>query len=342
MLTELNHIPPQLLDCPATGLYGVLPGPTLIHLPGRREQPLFVSVLSHGNETTGLLAVQTLLSKYHQRALPRALSLFVGNISAAREGLRQLDHQPDYNRIWPGTEVGDSPEVQMMQRIVTVMADRGVFASVDIHNNSGFNPHYACVNKLDHRFLQLATLFSRTVVYFIRPCGVQSMAFAALCPAVTLECGKVGEHRGVQHAVDYLDACLHLSHLPSHPVAEHDIDLFHTVAQVKVREGASFSFTRQDVDITFDDDLDRFNFRELPAGTSLGTVRNNAMMLAAMSEYGDDVTQRYFETDDERLTLSRPVMPSMLTLDERVIEQDCLCYLMERMTLEAVPVTPAE
>jgi hypothetical protein len=33
------------------------------------------------------------------------------------------------------------------------------------------------------------------------------------------------------------------------------------------------------------------------------------------------------------LLTRRVVMPSMLTLDERVIRQDCLCYLMERFPI---------
>ena len=35
------------------------------------------------------------------------------------------------------------------------------------------------------------------------------MAFADLCPAVTLECGRPGEIGGEQHALDYLETCLH-------------------------------------------------------------------------------------------------------------------------------------
>jgi hypothetical protein len=209
---------------------------------------------------------------------------------------------------------------------------------VDIHNNTGLNPHYACVNVLDHQFLQLATLFGRTVVYFLRPRGVQSMALATLCPAVTLECGRPGEPNGLRHAVEYLDACLHLSEIPKHPVAEHDIDLFHTVAQVKVNEDTSFSFREEEADVIFNDDIDRLNFRELPGGTSLGMVRNiGRKLFSARDEHGLDVTDRYLGNIDQRLVLNRPVMPSMLTLDERVIRQDCLCYFMERMTLEAVP-----
>ncbi len=35
-----------------------------------------------------------------------------------------------------------------------------------------------------------------------------------------------------------------------------------------------------------------------------------------------------------RLETVREVMPSMLTLDRRVIQQDCLCYLMDRIHFE--------
>ncbi len=334
-LTQLDRPPPGLLEVPARQLHEVLPGPTLLHLPGRRERPLFVSVLLHGNEDTGLIAVQGLLEKYRDQELPRALSIFFGNVAAAKEGMRRLDGQPDYNRCWPSTEEPDSNETRMMRAVVNEMARREAFASVDVHNNTGLNPHYACVNKLDHRFLQLATLFSRTVVYFRRPRGVQSMAFAGLCPAVTLECGKPGQAHGIEHAIDYLDACLHLSEIPAHPVTERDIDLFHTVAQVKVPESASFSFHHSAVEIAFDDELEQMNFREVPAGTEFGVIdANSSARLIAHDERGCEVTHEYFSVNGNRILLTRPMMPSMLTLNERVVRQDCLCYLMERLSLD--------
>lgn len=330
MLTILDYIPAGLLEAPARDLHRVLSGPTLIHLPGRRESPLFVSVLLHGNEDIGLRAVQALLHRYGQ--LPRALSVFIGNVSAARFGARFLPGQPDYNRIWPGADAPDSPEAHMLHEIVEIMAARDLFASVDIHNNTGLNPHYGCVNRLEHRFLQLARLFSRTVVYFTRPKGVQSMAFADLCPATTLECGRPGQTHGLKHAIDYLDACLNLSEIPTQPVAEHDIDLFHTVAIVKVPDEVTFSFNYPAADILFNDDLDQLNFRELPAGTSWGSMPpDQPVKLVVTSEQGVEVTGQYFENVGGRLILRKPAMPSMLTLDERVIRQDCLCYLMERL-----------
>lgn len=337
MLHELHALPAGLLETGPHDLERVLEGPTLIHLRGDREPPLFVSVLMHGNETVGWEAIRTLLTEYRKRSgslhLPRSLSLFIGNVAAAAAGVRHLPGQPDYNRIWPGCEsiVTPTPEHALMQRVVDIMQRRGIFASVDVHNNTGCNPHYGCVNVLDNRCLQLATLFSRTVVYFIRPCGVQSIAMSQLCPAVTLECGKVGDKHGVDHAREYLNACLHLSMLPDHPVVAGDIDLFHTVAQVKVPEKVSFCFPPGQADILLTPELERLNFRELPRGTALGRVdAHDGTWLDVRDEQGKNVTSRYFHVEDSELRLTLPVMPSMLTCDEAVIRQDCLCYIMER------------
>lgn len=332
LLHVRDTIPDGLLDYAVEDLQALLPGPTLIHLPGRREEPLFVSVLLHGNEPVGMQAVQQLLTRHAGQELPRALSLFIGNISAAAQRQRRLDGQPDYNRIWGA---GDTPEHAMAAEIVAQMRERNVFASIDVHNNTGLNPHYGCVNKLDHRFLRLATNFSRTVVYFTKPEGVQSGAFAELCPAVTLECGQPEQEYGVKHAAEFLDTVLNMARFSERQVPEHDIDLFHTVALVKVPADTSFSFdAAADAELCFEADLDHMNFRELSAGTVFGEVKEGAAVrLEAMDENGADRGEHYFSVETGQLKLRQAVMPSMLTLNEKVIRQDCLCYLMERLDL---------
>ena len=332
LLSELNHLPDGFLTTPARDLHHILPGPTLIHLPGRRAEPLFISVLLHGNEDTGLLAMQSVLAKFADQELPRALSLFVGNLAAARDGVRRLEGQPDYNRVWPGTEEPPSPERALMQQVVDIMAARHVFASIDIHNNTGLNPHYACLNRLDHAFFHLARLFSRIVVYFTTPKGVQSEAFAALCPAVTVECGKPGGLGGVEHAAAFVEAALHLSSIPAHPLASHEVDLFHTVAIVKVPESVEFSVGGEAADLRLAENIDHLNFRELEPGTLMGYVSPGCPApLQAWDDDNNEVGSRYFEQRDGRLLVRRPTMPAMLTRDTRIIRQDCLCYLMERI-----------
>ena len=334
LLRESDEFPLSLLETEASGLHAVLGGPTLFHLAGRREPPLFVAVLMHGNETVGWDAIRRVLRGFLGADgfdLPRSLSLFVGNTAAAEQGLRHLPGQPDYNRVWPGSESDGTPEHALMRAVVERMAEGELFASVDLHNNTGINPHYACVNVLEHASLHLAALFGRTVVYFVRPRGVASMAMAALGPSVTLECGKVGQTHGVQHAADYLRACLQLAEIPRHPVPAHDVDLYHTVAIVRVPPQQAFAFGEPGSPLNFVQHLDSMNFRELPPGSLFADCAPGVeLALDVRDEQDRQVAERYFAVEAGRLVTRVPVMPSMLTCDPLVIRQDCLCYLMER------------
>lgn len=330
-LTVLDEIPEGLLQADARELHQYLSGPTLIRLQGKREDVLFVSVLLHGNETTGWDAIRELLLNYEEEGLPRGLYLFIGNIVAAAEGLRVLDGQQDFNRIWK--EDNKTTEGVMATELLTILDSVSLFAAVDIHNNTGMNPHYACINELDSAFFHLATLFSRTVVYFRRPDSVLSLALSKKCPATTIECGKAGDSHGSEHAKEYINACLHLQAFPSHDVAEHDIDVFHTVATVKVPQGTDFGIENSSAELNFIGNMDRLNFQELSAGTILAHINceDNQACLQAINEEGEDVVEEYFSCERGMLRFSVPLMPSMLTLDEKIIRQDCLCYLMERL-----------
>ena len=320
MLTILNALPEGLLKCDARQLSKVLPGPTLIHLPGKRKDVLFVSVLLHGNETTGWETLRNILLHYSDKPLPRSLSLFIGNIAAAAQGRRCLTAQADYNRIWKAG--GDTAEHELAQEVLAELDKLSLFAAIDIHNNSGKNPHYACINRLDPQFMHLARLFSRTVVYFIRPDEVLSLAMTAYCPSVTLECGVPGETVGIAHAREFVEACLRLSAFPDHILPEKEIDLFHTVATVKLKAEVNFSLLP---------DMDKLNFTELPVGSLFGWSRDQGLPLQAFDEQGQEIGSRYFELHEGEIITLTPVMPSMLSMDWEIIHQDCLCYLMERL-----------
>ena len=339
MLKQYDYIPDGLLSCEAEDLHDLLGGPTLIHLDEPRKPALFVSVLMHGNETSGWYAVRELLKTVYQdptHARPRSLSLFIANTLASKHGVRHMPNGPDYNRVWPGSELEPSAEHELMQHVFNEMRKREVFASVDIHNNTGLNPHYACVNKLDAQTLKLATLFGRTIVYFIRPVGVQSIAMSQLCPAVTLECGKSEHSYGWEHALNYLNACVHLNELSNTPVPPHDIDLFHTTATVKIPQDMSFGYSTPELDLDLVSHLEKFNFQELKVGELFARTRSDAVeVLNVSNEEGEDVFDEYFELASGELRTRKSVMPSMLTKDLDVIRQDCLCYLMERYEYSA-------
>lgn len=332
-LIVLDEIPEGLLTLKANELHQHLSGPTLIRLQGQRDDVLFVSVLLHGNETTGWDAVCELLADYEKGELPRSLYIFIGNVVAAAEGCRVLAGQTDFNRIWKaGDEIAES---KVAKELLDILSKASLFAAVDIHNNTGMNPHYGCINVLNNDYLHLATLFSRTVVYFIRPDSVLSLALSKLCPSITIECGKAEDRNGIEHAKEYINACLHLQAFPGHGVAEHDIDIFHTVATVKVADGIDFGIDKPAAKLNFISNMDRLNFQELAAGTILGHVKTtNSACLQVLNEDGEEVMEQYFSIEKGALRFSIPLMPSMLTLDEDIIRQDCLCYLMERLDYE--------
>ena len=329
MLNETDSLPPGLLDAKAEQLLELLGAPTLIHLEGKNRQPLFISTLLHGNETTGLHAIQQLLQAYESRPLPRSISLFIGNVSAAAVNQRRLESQPDYNRIWPGSHHADCAETDMMKTVSNIMRRRKPFASIDIHNNTGRNPHYACVNILNPHCLQVAGMFGGTVVYFTSPKGVQSAAFSDFCPAVVLECGQSGEADGITHSGDFIQSVLELDKIPSdHPA---HISLFHTVARIAVPEMFSLG-DGGEADIHLSHELESRNFDQLDAGSVFAGIRSgSAAHLAVTNESNEDVSDEYLEIVGERVVLKKNVTLSMYTTDERAIRNDCLCYLMEQI-----------
>jgi hypothetical protein len=86
------------------------------------------------------------------------------------------------------------------------------------------------------------------------------------------------------------------------------------------------------------EDLDNLNFQELPEGTAFARVRADSdARFEVWDESGQEVGSRYFVRRDEEIVNAVPLMPSQLTLDERIIRQDCLCYLMERYAIGDIP-----
>ena len=335
-LTELDHIPEGLLERPASALYQQLPGPTLIHLEGRLKRPLVVSVLQHGNEITGWEAIRRLLKSHYQRdELPRSLVIFIGNPVAARQRLRRLDDQPDFNRCWPGGNEPDSEYTRLFRRIHDRLLELRPMAVIDVHNNTGLNPHYAALNRIRSDYLRLASMFSPKVVYFTMPTGTLSHSMSEFCPSITLECGQAGEVHGTDHSLAFLETCLHQETISLQPVDADSVHLFHMVATVNVNPDVLFGFGKVPADVAFHDGLDENNFRELDPGASFGVIHNGAEQpLFAYDVEGRDITSSYFDFSNGEVRTTREVMPSMLTLDRRVIQQDCLCYLMERIHYE--------
>ena len=351
---ELYEFPEELHSVSAISIKRVLPRPTLMHLSGRAPSTVFVSILLHGDEDVGLKAVQRVLANYRTTQLPRCLSVFVGNVDAAAEATRYLAHQPDYNRVWPGSEIHETREHVLMRQVVATMVEKRVAASIDLHNNSGRNPHYACICSLNVEHLRLAALFSHRVLYFQRPKGVQTQAFAQFCPSITCECGPIGDESGVRAAADLLEKILHVESISNTAYGESPDDiereqtngpvsLYHTIATWRILPTASVSFMPQTAaDICLRPDLDLLNFVDLPAGETLGRIGKASLVdcVEVRDESGRVVTEDFFVIDRGELRLTRTVLPSMFTCSVDAIRQDCVGYFTEHYPLSKLLSNP--
>lgn len=335
MLDVLPQMPAALLDVPATGLAGVLSGPTLIHIEGELGPDLFVSVLLHGNETSGWDGVRRYL-KDHPRP-GRGITLFIGNVRAAASGVRLLPDQQDYNRIWRG--VG-GPEGEIAQMLLSAIDGRRFFAAVDLHNNTGHNPYYAVVTDLEPENFGLAYLFSDKAVYIREPDTTMTRAFAGRCPAVTLEVGPTGDPECVERVYGYLERCMTLDAIE--PAGTGQISLFESLARVHVADDIEFGFVgageavssdpgRDTAPLMLTGGVEAVNFHELPAGTHFGNAHVPLEdVLRVLDAAHRDVTRDYFVQRGSEILLARPVVPAMYTTDPFVVRQDCLCYFMVR------------
>ncbi len=330
----IDSLPPGFLDAAPEELRELLGGPTLVRIAGKERAPVFVSILLHGNETTGLFAVQEYLRTSLEPGglLPRPMILFVGNVDAAQARVRMLNHQADYNRIWSG---GDGPEQRMATEVLRQVRDARPFAAIDIHNNTGRNPLYACINRIGPAFLHLAGLFSPVTVYFTEPHEVISNACAGICPAVTLECGQVGDNSGIGQIVYFLDNVMQLERFHGPGDASGMTEVYHTIARMKVPPRARLTFDPLDdtADCCLAPRLDRYNFKDVPAGLEIASRRRNGFRIDIRDNDGRDCADVFLDQSGEHITTARSVVLAMMTPDLQVIEQDCFGYLMEHYPL---------
>jgi hypothetical protein len=330
-----RHPDPALWSIPARELATTLDGPTLIHIPGDRQPELFVSVLLHGDEVSGWDAVRGLLND-HGPTLPRGMALLIGNVAAAAHGLRHLPNEPDLNRVW---KAGPTPEQQLAQQVLGVARERGVFASVDVHNNSGTNPHYSVLTNDDPATLGLARMFSPRAVFTRAPDTVSTLAFSTVGPALTIECGQPIDATSATRARGFLEAILKLDVLPS--ATPDELELYRSDVRVLIDDRISFDFgpgagggaTSDSATLELRPELEAENFRALPAGTLIARLHATAERpLRATNGAMHDVTERYFAYQGNDIVLREAVIPAMYTTNPDIARQDCLCYFMERLT----------
>ena len=333
----LDGPPPEVLHGTPLDVARWLGQPTLIRVPGRGEQaPRAVSCLLHGDESTGLEAVLRIL----RRGLTYAFDLYVviGNVRAAATAPgfahRFLDDQEDFNRVW-GLDDATTSQRLAADAILDRLRDAGLEALVDVHNNSGNNPFYAIATRDDPRDLNLATLFTSTLLRWDLTANTLMEALADDVAAVAVECGLPGRPESLAFAVDGLRRYLGEPPLPTDRVVR-DFDLLGGLRKVTIRPEVRFRFGRHaddrvdgdEVDFVVAADADLVNFVEVPAGHVIGHVRPGAgLPLHAVASDGTDVTMAHFTVEGNRVVTTAPATPVMMTRTVAAARKDCLFYV---------------
>jgi len=337
-MTNLNiqySIPDAFLDISYRDIKKVFDKPTLIYLQGDKTPALFVSILLHGNEFSSLEIMQEVLKKYKTEDaynLPRSLWLFVGNVDAAERGVRAIDGELDFNRAWPGTLTPQADTAKLTKEVIDTISKDRLFASVDLHNNTGQNPYYGCISNVNEENKHLCTLFNHIALVFKSPKGISTMAFDTICPAITLECSTPGNKPAIEKAFMLIDDLMHMDHFPKKPVAKRELQLVTSSATIKINPHVSFCFddihNHTKSDLTIVSNFEHHNFTTLEE-REIFAFSHVEKPLIVTSQNGEDITDEIIQNKDGNISLKKAMMPAMITMNKDIILQDCLCYLLE-------------
>ncbi len=298
---------------------------SLIHLEkGSSARTFVVSVLIHGNEKSSFKILQGFLAYLQSSGLDYSLLILLGNLSGTKDSMRHLKCQPDFNRIWI------DPPAKYRDRVLHALQYiRGLnpYCLIDLHNNTGSNPPYACISTLDKKSIGLASLFSGSVVYFPKKLGLLIDETAGDFPSVVFECGVSMDPKPIDLAIRFLKQVIHQpwSYEELHRLGE-SVKPQKTVGRFLII-GAS---SKETIGFELASNIESKNFKgflsgdEFAKGPKVSSIRY-------VADSGEDLTSEIFICEGESLRFKKNVYPCMLTTNLDVALSDCIGYLLEEV-----------
>jgi predicted deacylase len=312
-----------------------LGGPAAIRIAGReRAETRALVTLLHGNEPSGVVALRRWLADGAQPATD--VLIVVAAVDAGLEppgfANRMLPGRRDLNRCFG--EPSDDVDGRLARAIHDLLTDAAPVALVDLHNNSGHNPPYGVLTRVDDARLHVLSLFANACMVSNLRLGTMVEALEAATTCVTVECGRSGDPAADDVAYEGICRYLGRRELPRGELP--GIALFTDPIRVQIASGISVAFgdaPTSGVHLTLVPEIESFNFGSIEAGRRIGWVSAGPWPLAARGADGVDRSQELFELRGHELVARRPLVPVMMTTDARVAIADCLCYVVQRQDI---------
>jgi len=328
----------RVLDAPPRAatpeaLLAALGGPAVWRVPGRdRSRARGVATLLHGNEPSGLRALQAWLAG---GAVPAVdLVCFVGAVEAALGppgfAHRMLPGRADLNRCFVPPFAG--AEGETAGEALRLLREAGCEALVDLHNNTGHNPVYGVATEADAARVNVTALFAERLIVSGLRLGTLTEATSGDFPSVTIECGSAGDPAADRAALTGLARYAALEALDTRIVRAPRMAILEQPLRVRARDDVRLAFADAPVPgagLTLAGDIDRHNFELLLPGVPVGWVgAGERWPLEAHGADGEEVSREWFALRDGLLETRRAAVPIMMTVDAAAAKSDCLFYLV--------------
>ena len=309
-----------------------LPGPSRIKIAGVDSSRCRVLVtLLHGNEPSGMKALQTLLKERCEPAVDTYCYL-IAKESASLQPLfshRQVPGKRDFNRCFlPPYDIDDQGPVcrQLLAEIQILKPE----AVVDMHNTSGEGPSFGVTTSYDAKHDEIVSMFTDRLVVTDLRLGALMESNTEEVPVVTIECGGSFEDAADRIAVEGLRRYFTRNKLFAPDEQDYDIELFFNPVRVEMHQALSIACAEdrvENADITLAIDIEHHNFGLVTPDTLLGWLGSGAIdKLAAFDAERSNHFKQLYREHEGGLYPRRNQKLFMITSNLDIARSDCLWY----------------
>jgi succinylglutamate desuccinylase len=310
---------------------------SLFYQKGDLDKTVVLSTMLHGNETSGLFAIQKFLKSILPTSNQPSYMILLGNPKAFHQNKRLVENQLDRNRIWQLD--GEHEDHELSKQVIEKLINFPLVCAIDIHNNTGKNPYFCCVNRLDKKTLGMASLFEADALFFENPSTAFTTFMGRFCPSVTLECGMSGDAVGVEKAFKFISSSVVKAVNEGFLEQKFTHSVFKSFGKFRIPESTNIVFKKREKPnifketnlVWFFDDLEKFNLKLVPTGEKIGEILGSKDQVRIESEFSEDLFEELFELKGTEIIVKHEFYAAMVTKNVEVAKSDCFFYFLKKV-----------